>query len=477
LLFTHTLYRDDMLERVISATSTVFFCALELKPEKAAESSGSARNMDPGSLQESDLDIGEEYEDDESKSTEERTLLRAKRGLRKALKERRLLAVSSIDGIIDFWKQILTVSGLTPSTSERSLQSFVDEDHDFDPYAFKRRTITILMRYLPSMWAHEAVSSLPPSTVRNLLDLMQVALKSLQDSKFFPLQSAVSERDRQRTTTEALVASASAPAAISAAALAPSRANARLLRRGATADSASSAFRVYESAVTILTDMGFLEADVRRLATVHRTNSISTLTTHLLEMGSTPAGAGAGVESTRDAAAAFLAAASAAVAAMIPAESSSSSSSSSDIPKNESEPSLAEDGSDEMDVTPSQEYTHLEPEDLSESSPAVNGDAAELVITVAKPLPLIPRKPSEKLQKGKAVLQQILQKVLSMVPLSCLRLVERGVVKPGGEWGIEVSSVNQVCMDVLYQVFYHPLLCRPALHLHPAVKHLNHSLS
>jgi hypothetical protein len=447
LLFTHTLYRDDMLERVISATSTVFFCALELKPEKAAESSGFARNVDPGSLQESDLDIGEEYEDDESKSTEERTLLRAKRGLRKALKERRLLAVSSIDGIIDFWKQILTVSGLTPSTSERSLQSFVDEDHDFDPYAFKRRTITILMRYLPSMWAHEAVSSLPPSTVRNLLDLMQVALKSLQDSKFFPLQSAVSERDRQRSTTEALVPSTSASAAISAAALAPSRANARLLRRGATSDGApSAAFRVYESAVTILTDMGFLEADVRRLATAHRTNSISTLTTHLLEMGSTPTGVG--VESTRDAAAAFLAAASAAVAAMIPAESSSSSSSSSsDIPKIESEPSLAEGGYDEMDIPPSQEDTHLEAEDLSEPSPVVNGDATEVVITVAKPLPLIPRKPSEKLQKGKAVLQQILQKVLSMVPLSCLRLVERGVVKPGGEWGIEVSSVNQVCFE------------------------------
>ena len=322
MLFTHTLYRDDMLERVISATSTVFFCALELTPENIAGSSGSARNVDPGSLQESDLDIGVEYEDDESKSTEERTLLRAKRGLRKALKERRLLAVSSIDGIIDFWKQILTVSGNTPCTSERTLQSFVDEDHDFDPYAVKRRTITILMRYLPSMWAHEAVSSLPPSTVRNLLDLMQVALKAIQDSKFFPLQSTVSERDRQRSTTDMHVvvpASSSAPTnvtltLVNTAAPVPSRPNARLLRRGATGDGASSSFRVYESAVTILTDMGFLEADVRRLATAHRTNSITTLTTHLLEMGSTPTGTG--VEATRDATAAFLVSASAAVASM-----------------------------------------------------------------------------------------------------------------------------------------------------------------
>ena len=147
-----------------------------------------------------DLMAEEEYDDDDSKSDSDRAILRIKRGKRKALKERRLLAVSSIDGIIDFWKQILFVSGLTPSSSERALQSFVDETHDFDPYAFKRKTITTLMRYLPAMWGHEDISSLPPSTVRNLLDLMQVAIKSLQDSKLFPLQSAVSERDRLRTT-------------------------------------------------------------------------------------------------------------------------------------------------------------------------------------------------------------------------------------------------------------------------------------
>ena len=53
-------------------------------------------------------------------------------------------------------------------------------------------------------------------------------------------------------------------------------------------DGVQSSFRVNESSVLILTDMGFLAEDIRRLATALRTNSISTLTTHLLELSSMP---------------------------------------------------------------------------------------------------------------------------------------------------------------------------------------------
>ena len=66
------------------------------------------------------------------------------------------------------------------------------------------------------------------------------------------------------------------------------------------------------------------------------------------------------------------------------------------------------------------------------------------IITVSKPLPPIPRRPTDELQQNKTILQTIYQKVTKMIPLSCLRLIERGVVNSGGEWGIEVSSVNQV---------------------------------
>lgn len=449
LLFAHTLYRGDLLERVISATSTVFFCALELKPYCNSSSSKVATE-----LEDECVSVEEEHEDDESKSAEERSLLCAKRGRRKALKERRLLAVSSIDGIIDFWKQILTVSGLTPSSSERSLQSFVDEEHDFDPYAFKRRTITILMRYLPAMWSHEAVSTLPPSTVRNLLDLMQVSLKSLQDSKFFPLQSAVSERDRLRTISEAATLAATT-----------SRASARAIRRAVTgaSDGAQSAFRVHESSLSILTDMGFLEEDIRRLATANRTNSISTLTTHLLEMSSLPTIAiNASADSSLTATAGEGVGVDTDVAAVEPGNvpGAEESATAVDATIVTDEVAAAHDLEHNMNVasSPSELPSMNNPVD-SGISETVDGDSPEVstssdfAFTISKPLPLIPRLPSDKMLRGKTVLQQILQKVLSMVPSSCLRLIERGIVRSGGEWGIEVSSANQVSSSYFYGLY------------------------
>lgn len=195
----------------MSDTSRVFFCALGAAAVAKAISGtgidveGVAANSDGGVIKARE---GDELEDDESKSDAERLVLRMKRGERKALKERRMIAVSSIDGLIDFWKLILTVSGTAPTSSDRALQLFVDESHDFDPYAVKRKTIAILMRYLDALWSDDRVHTLPPSTVRNLLDLLNVAIKALQDSKSFPLQSVVSERERLRSVEAAVNASA-----------------------------------------------------------------------------------------------------------------------------------------------------------------------------------------------------------------------------------------------------------------------------
>lgn len=404
-----------------------------------------------------DLILEEEYDDDETKSDADRAILRNKRGKRKALKERRLLAVSSIDGIIDFWKQILVVSGLTPSGSERALQGFVDETHDFDPYAFKRRTITTLMRYLPAMWGHEDISSLPPSTVRNLLDLMQVALKSLQDSKLFPLQSAVSERDRLRTTiiTPSVADGVAGPIPTSVAATAGSSAR----RRAA----AANVFRVSEGAVGILADMGFRDEDVRRLAVAYRTNSVTALTNHLLEYGSGP-GPGADPANRAIDVSAILTVDSDAVAATSEATTVTNtdlSTYSHSVPDPETsatsalDPLTAEAAASAMQlivptVDDSPVLTTAASANASASISAVSGSGTavssgvQIPLTVTKPLPSILRRPTEELHRDKAVLQTVFQKVFRMVPLSCLRLIERGVVSSGGEWGIEVSSVNQV---------------------------------
>jgi hypothetical protein len=92
--------------------------------------------------------------------------LKTKRGERKAMKERRLIAVSSVDGMIDFWKIILTVSAMNVTSTEKALQLFADDSHDYDPYVLKRKTIAILMRYLNALWSDASVHTLPPSTVR-----------------------------------------------------------------------------------------------------------------------------------------------------------------------------------------------------------------------------------------------------------------------------------------------------------------------
>jgi hypothetical protein len=436
----------------MSSTSIVFFCALELKPIDGAkyasylspsDVAGAGIVLPTTSAGEHTVEDG--YEDDDKKTTEERAVLRSLRGYMKALKERRLLAVSSIDGIIDFWKQILSVSGNTPSNSERSLQRFVDEDHDFDPYSFKRKTITILMRYLPAMWSHEAVSSLPPSTVRNLLDLMQVAIKTLLDCKLFPLQSAVSERDRLKPSSEVVESTTSAFS------FAAARASARASRRAVGgSETAVNPFRVQENVVATLTDMGFTDGDVRRMAAAHRTNSISALTTHLLELGSSGMQSAAAV--TGDSAAP-VAADGAAETASDPDSASATASAASGLtvgvgvilPPERLEMQTSE--SLDSDTTPQPIIAEGSSGDTQSSVniPTVTlQQPCELVLTTLKPLPLIPRRPTENLQKSKTFLHQILRKTLSMVPLSCLRLIERGVVKARGEWGIEVSSVNQV---------------------------------
>lgn len=462
----------------MSSTSIVFFCALELKPVEGGKYASCLSPSDVAgagivlpTTSTGALSVEDGYEDDDKKTTAERAVLRSLRGYMKALKERRLLAVSSIDGIIDFWKQILSVSGNTPSNSERSLQRFVDEDHDFDPYSFKRKTITILMRYLPAMWSHEAVSSLPPSTVRNLLDLMQVAIKTLLDCKLFPLQSAVSERDRLKPSSDAVEATSSAFS------YAAARASARASRRAVGgSEAAFNAFRVQETVVATLTDMGFLDEDVRRMAAAHRTNSISTLTTHLLELSSSASLAGAGIpaavpgdtavpvidDSVTESASAIAASTATATdpdPATVPDPTSVSIDAEVD---GEMKETLPVSLTSPIDTTPQPIIAGGYSTDTQSSSSSIPTiivqQPCDLVLTVLKPLPLIPRRPTENLQKSKTFLHQILRKTLSMVPLSCLRLIERGVVKARGEWGIEVSSVNQVTKNSITAIFVNVIL-------------------
>jgi hypothetical protein len=207
--------------------------------------------------------------------------------------------------------------------------------------------------------------------------------------------------------------------------------------------------------------MGFLADDIRRLATALRTNSISTLTTHLLELSNMPPVISSAVSGTAlDSAVEGVTAipeqtCSSAVDTTAVAENTTTSETNTngdaigdidvggDVDNTSS--TAAVDAEHSMDIPDTSEQPSINlNSDIGDGSPVEAITSSEFSFTITKPLPLIPRLPSEKMLRGKAVLQQILQKVLSMVPSSCLRLIERGIVRSGGEWGIEVSSANQV---------------------------------
>jgi hypothetical protein len=346
--------------------------------------------------------------------------------------------------MIDFWKLILTVSSMNPTSTDKALQLFADDSHDFDPYILKRKTIGILMRYLNALWSDERVHTLPPSTVRNLLDLLNVSIKACQDSKAFPLRNAVSESQRLR----------SVEAAVNASALSASR-----IRRGA--GSQPVAFVLNDNTLNALTDMGFVEADVRNLAATYRTNSVATLTNYLLEAPSSSYPSASSSSAARSSSASSAAAASSSITAVdlstdssalpldIPhpiAESSSataSSSSSNGIPPESDEilGDLPIPPSDTLSTTEEVTVSAIEAtESQSVDSKSSSLDVESGVVVPYQPLPSTEQKRStEELQKDKTLLHLVLKKLYSAIPMTSLRLLELGVV----DGGADTSTVNQ----------------------------------
>lgn len=446
LLFIHVLYKNDLLERIISDTSRVFFCALraiyvtkETNSGMNVEGLNNGVDVNGSSVTNCVAKEGE-FEDDISKTDDERSLLKTKRGEVKAMKERRNIAVSSIDGMIDFWKLILTVSSMNPTSTDKALQLFADDSHDFDPYVLKRKTIGILMRYLNALWSDERVHTLPPSTVRNLLDLLNVAIKACQDSKAFPLRNAVSESQRLR----------SVEAAVNASALTASR-----IRRGA--GSQPVAFVLNDNTLNALTDMGFAEADVRNLAVTYRTNSVATLTNYLLEAPSSSYPSSSSSSAASRSSASISAAATAVDLSTdnstLPLDISPPSAESSSATASSSSSNGIPPESDEIlgDLPIPLSDTLSRTEEVTESaieaaeSQSVDSKSSSLevesgVVAPYQPLPSTEQKRStEELQKDKTLLHLVLKKLYSAIPMTSLRLLELGVVDEGAD----TSAVNQ----------------------------------
>ena len=118
---------------------------------------------------------------------------------KKQIRDRRVLAVSNIGNIIDLWKHILSVVS-SPSDSDplsKRLQTLSNDSHYFDVNVFKRKVVLLVLRYVYQCWTHPLLSSLPPTAVRSVLDLIQVCIKALQDAKSMSPRFVFSARSRE----------------------------------------------------------------------------------------------------------------------------------------------------------------------------------------------------------------------------------------------------------------------------------------
>lgn len=123
---------------------------------------------------------------------------------RKLIRDRRVLAVSNISNIIDLWKHILSVvsSSLDSDPLSKRLQMLSNDSHDFDINIFRRKIVLLVLRYVYQCWTHPLLSSLPPTAVRSILDLIQVCIKALQDAKSMSPRFVASTRSREPSSRQ-----------------------------------------------------------------------------------------------------------------------------------------------------------------------------------------------------------------------------------------------------------------------------------
>eukprot|EP01038_Epipyxis_sp_PR26KG_P006704 gene6704-9196_t len=182
LIMIHLLHDENTLERIIHATSQVYLSSLDPLCESRNETDISLQSA----LDESNIS---NQSDGSFEITNRYSQYKSHWSL---FLERRALALSHVDTILDFWKLIFSASAVAVSSTnpmERSLQRYSSETRHYDPVVFKRQLFILCTRYLPISWSHSSVHSLPPSVIKNVLELMTVVVKALQDARLLPASS------------------------------------------------------------------------------------------------------------------------------------------------------------------------------------------------------------------------------------------------------------------------------------------------
>lgn len=416
---------------------------------------------------------------------------------RRALRERRLLAVSSIDNVANLYKLLCTAVAngqnspgqLNLTSTEKVLQRDANDEHDFDPYAMRRYILNTLTKYLSQIWSHPQLHHLPPYTTKNILDMLAVVIKSLHDLKTAsgiraPLPAAHSSSAGSASNPmEALLRSSrlGGAARLGATAgrgaqLAADMHNLRALARVAPAPAIS------EESIRALEDMGFSRRAILRASRELHSSDANQLVSYLLENPyldePEPAAAPAPVPASTAVAASSSSAATssasappaeaAAAAASAPAGSASNVAAATDEPDSTTGappvfdfgvieiPPLQFDNAnffgnmDNLLMAASPRDSPLALHSVS-STGAVDGRAAKEGEDKQKekskearvnPLPLIAKQSDTALRQEQDLVQRILKCIYRDVHPLCLRLIEQGPSKLLSLLDLDIKTAN-----------------------------------
>ena len=272
LFLIHFFYRQGLFRRCLEVSTEIFRCALNPFILSVSDSALPHASADFADFPESFLHFSEEelqtIQKENPSPTQDQPFSRFLE-LRREHLERRKVALHALPRIFEVWKQFFTAISLSSSTFERTLHELSDAEHEYNPEVFKREMLLELIRFLSNTWFHPLVHTLPPTLSRSLLDVLNIATKSLQLAKLFsvkpPKPVGSAPRPVRRSTTRNPV---------------NPRSLFGMLRSSVTAP---PAFQVSEETVNTLVEMGFSRNNCVNAIQMTRTNDVNQLVPLLLD--------------------------------------------------------------------------------------------------------------------------------------------------------------------------------------------------
>lgn len=224
---------------------------------------------------------------------------------RSLLRERQQFARANLEVVVNFLRLFFVSLSSQVSVLERGLHFCTcapvhGEGTFYDPFYTRRRYLLLLSRYMPLLWAHRDLASLPVDLQRCLVDLMVCSMRALQDAtKGQPIRLVAPDGNllsvmRQRPVmlrerAQAMRSTSSAPdtgitgPSSGAGVAAVNTGLSQSQPLPSSGSSGSSQFVVNEATVALLRDMGFERNLIVRAMTLSGSNDANALAQFLLE--------------------------------------------------------------------------------------------------------------------------------------------------------------------------------------------------